>query len=81
MQNSQKKKGCCHNEPQFVKVNDEHQFSDVFQVTVPEIYITPLPTFVLAGADEVSVYSEINPSNAPSFNSPPIYLKNRVFRI
>jgi hypothetical protein len=81
MQNSKKKSGCCHNEPRFVKISDEHQYSNAFQVTEPGVYIVQLPEFAIPGTEMLPVYSRVRSFHAFVYSSPPLYLRYRVFRI
>ncbi|RYE55820.1 MAG: hypothetical protein EOP48_09355 [Sphingobacteriales bacterium] len=76
------KQGCCEDETTLLKIQDSHQSSQlswVFQLPVAELPQLSMPDPRMVVVNEAM---EEHPSNGPPpGSSPPIYLKNCVFRI
>jgi hypothetical protein len=74
--------GCCHDVVKIVKLTDDQQFSSVhidFNHFQPAS-LPPDPTLML-GAVVAMEQAPVNNHSPPGRYGPPIYLRNRVFRI
>lgn len=76
------KTGCCEDESRILKIEDTHQasvFSWLFQspVVLPAVFTYP------GNTQEFSIAYSARPAvnDPPDFSAPPVYLRNRVFRI
>jgi hypothetical protein len=76
-----KDNGCCHDEVKILKLEDDHQTSNLtFKFKSPEPLVAELPDFVVTIAENDRRVSYLNHS-PPLLTGNDVYLQNRVFRI
>lgn len=79
---TEKKGGCCNDEHRFYKIQDSHNNSNKLiheinfsEIIVSKSYFQFIPRILLE--KDLSIESKVS----PDITSPPIYIKNCVFRL